>query len=397
MKSLLYIASMVPAVDLHEAIKDARRLTDELFTFVRPESLYERPIPERHRLIFYLGHLEAFDWNLIGQWALSAPVFQPEFDKLFAFGIDPDESGLPHDTARDWPRVPEIAGYNAHVRQILDPLLREVPAQLLHVALEHRLMHAETLAYLLHNLDYRHKQRGPMPFTGNGRSVAHEMVRIPAGTATLGRAEDNGFGWDNEFREYTVHAPSFLIGKYKVTNGEFLDFVQAGGPVPHFWTQRDGQWMYRGMFGEVPLPLDAPVYAMHEEASAYACWAGGALPTEEQWHRAAEGAAAAGNLSFRAWDPVAVNASPEGDSARGVAQLIGNGWEWTATVFGPFPGFEPFPFYKGYSADFFDGRHYVMKGASPRTDRRLARSSFRNWFRARYPYAYAGFRLVVNS
>jgi gamma-glutamyl hercynylcysteine S-oxide synthase len=77
-------------------------------------------------------------------------------------------------------------------------------------------------------------------------------------------------------------------------------------------------------------------------------------------------------------------------------QMIGNGWEWTRDPFAPFEGFTPHPLYPGYSADFFDGRHYVMKGASPRTASLLARPSFRNWFRADYPHMYAGFRLVEN-
>jgi gamma-glutamyl hercynylcysteine S-oxide synthase len=89
--------------------------------------------------------------------------------------------------------------------------------------------------------------------------------------------------------------------------------------------------------------------------------------------------------------------APGGASRHGVEQLFGNGWEWTSTVFGPFPGFEQFPFYPGYSADFFDGKHYVMKGGSPRTASCLLRPSFRNWFRADYPYAYAGFRVVENA
>jgi gamma-glutamyl hercynylcysteine S-oxide synthase len=376
-------------------LQEARRRTDELFALVRPAALYERPVPERHRLIFYLGHLEAFDWNLIGQYALSAPVFHAEFDKLFAFGIDPDAGGLPQDRAADWPSAEEVRRYNARVRDTLDPLLREAPPQMVDVAIEHRLMHAETFAYLLHNLDYEHKAPGEALVSAQDRKQGADMVRIPAGTAVLGRPRNDGFGWDNEFEEYSVSVPSFTISRHKVTNREYLEFVREGGSAPHFWIQRGtGDWMYRGMFAEVPLPEECPVYVTHEQASAFAAWAGGSLPTEPQWHRAAEGARAAGNLDFRWWDPVPVDSTPEGDSAQGVSQLIGNGWEWTSSVFEPFPGFEPFPFYRGYSADFFDGKHYVLKGASPRTARRLARHSFRNWFRPGYPYVYAGFRVV---
>jgi formylglycine-generating enzyme required for sulfatase activity len=74
--------------------------------------------------------------------------------------------------------------------------------------------------------------------------------------------------------------------------------------------------------------------------------------------------------------------------------MIGNGWEWTSTVFAPFPGFRTFSFYPNYSEPFFDGQHFVLKGASPRTAAKLTRSSFRNWFRPDYPYVYAAFRLA---
>jgi formylglycine-generating enzyme required for sulfatase activity len=74
--------------------------------------------------------------------------------------------------------------------------------------------------------------------------------------------------------------------------------------------------------------------------------------------------------------------------------MLGNGWEWTSSVFGPFPEFEPFPFYRGYSADFFDGKHFVMKGGSARTAACMLRPTFRNWFQPHYQYVYAGFRCV---
>jgi len=93
-------------------------------------------------------------------------------------------------------------------------------------------------------------------------------------------------------------------------------------------------------------------------------------------------------------DPIPVGSHPSGASAWGVQELIGNGWEWTSTIFAPFEGFTPMPSYPEYSADFFDGRHYVMKGASPATARALVRRSFRNWFRGNYPYVYAKFRTV---
>ena len=101
---------------------------------------------------------------------------------------------------------------------------------------------------------------------------------------------------------------------------------------------------------------------------------------------------APGNFDFERWDPEPVGVRPGSASAFGVHDLIGNGWEWTSTLFGPFEGFTPLPSYPEYSADFFDGDHFVMKGASPLTSRALVRRGFRNWFRPRYPYVYATFR-----
>jgi formylglycine-generating enzyme required for sulfatase activity len=404
---------------LQEKLDSARLLTDSIFNLLKPEALYSRPIPERHRLVFYLGHLEAFDWNLIARKTLGVVSLSPHFDTLFEFGIDPPVGQAATDEPSDWPSIEEIQSYNKRVRARIDDLLDQTPEQILHVALEHRLMHAETLAYLLHNLPYGQKTSPVAPLIHSRVRIANPMIGIAPGLATLGQKRGE-FGWDNEFAEHQVNVPGFSVSKFKITNGEYLDFVREGASPPHFWRQQAGQWFYRGMFSQVPLPLNAPVYVTHEEASAYAAWCGKRLLTEEQFHRAAfetrtgetrtgetrpgeerpypwgnaEPDKARGNFDFHHWDPVDVDANPAGDSASGVSQLVGNGWEWTATQFGPFPGFQPMPFYPSYSQNFFDEEHYVMKGGSPVTAACMLRRSFRNWFRPNYPYVYASFRLV---
>jgi iron(II)-dependent oxidoreductase len=422
---------------------DARRRSDEIFEVVKADSIYERPIPERHRIIFYIGHLETFDWNLLRERALSLKSFHAEFDRLFAFGIDPVGGGLPNDQPSDWPSVAAVRDYVNRIRQALDENLSRKDCEaaanagefslntLLNVAIEHRLMHAETLAYMLHQLPLERKGRVAVPATRARRPVTPQMIDIPAGAVTLGleRGSDR-FGWDNEYQAHPAQVPAFSIDQYKVTNQQYLEFIHAGGydaPSlwtaddwdwkighnilhPIFWTRVGDLWLYRTMFDEVPLPMDWPVYVSQAEAQAYARWAGKRLPTEAQWHRAAYGTADAGertypwgdadpnakfgNFDFAGWNPTPVNAFPEGKSAFGVTDLMGNGWEWTSTEFGPFPGFEPFPFYRGYSADFFDGKHFVMKGGSARTAACMLRRSFRNWFQPHYQYVYAGFRCV---
>ncbi len=443
-----------PLQPLLHRIIDSRARTDAIFEMISPAALFKRPIPERHRLIFYLGHLEVFDWNLLGRGAFELETENPALDKLFSFGIDPVSGKLPDDVPSDWPPEESIRAYNARVRQRLDQHIAKALASgpggsavadgtLLNVAIEHRLMHAETLAYLLHQLPFEDKRRDHLtPVPGSGLQRIHE-VTIPEGRATLGlprphldpahhhSADTNaGFGWDNEFEATEMFVPSFAIGAYPVTNGDYLEFVRAGGYTdenlwtegdwswreslglahPLFWISRGGAWNYRGMFEELPLPLSCPVYVSHAEASAYARWAGKTLPTEAQWHRAAygtfEGAELQfpwgnaapdrwrGNFNFASWDATPVASHPAGASRFGVYDLLGNGWEWTSTPFAPFPGFEPFPFYRGYSADFFDGAHFVMKGGSQRTAICMLRRSFRNWFQRHYPYVYAKFRCV---
>src|SRR4051794_27271110 len=92
---------------LAERLVAARAQTDDLFRIIRPEFLYDRPIPERHRIVFYIGHLEAFDWNLLSG-PLQLRSFNPEFDRLFAFGIDPVDGNLPTDQPGDWPSLERV-------------------------------------------------------------------------------------------------------------------------------------------------------------------------------------------------------------------------------------------------------------------------------------------------
>lgn len=401
---------MTELAALRNELDEARLRTDSMFTLISAQAMYERPIPERHRLIFYLGHLEAFDWNQICRWTLGMPSFHESFDHLFEAGIDPSDGNVPTDQPSDWPTVKEVQRYNARVREEVDRVLASAPEWIIHVAVEHRLMHAETNAYLLHHLDSKYKHASSDSLLLSGEPPADEMVNIPAGMTTLGSQPEDGFGWDNEFAQHKVHVPAFLISRYKVTNQHYLRFVQDGGEPPAFWVRREDTWCLRAMFEEVPLPLSWPAYVTHRQAQAYADWVGMALPTEAQFHRAAYGTPSGversfpwgdeaprfqhGNFDFQSWDPVPVTAQAHGDSGFGVAQMVGNGWEWTSTPFHPFDGFSPLPTYPGYSARFFDQDHYVVKGGGPLTASRLLRRSFRNWFRQGYHYAHIGFRCV---
>jgi ergothioneine biosynthesis protein EgtB len=423
-----------------------RRRTRGLFDLLDESVYYDRPIALRNPVVFYEGHIPAFTVNTLVKRALGRPGIDAHLETIFARGIDPESEATA--VARGnpaWPSRAEVRAYVEAADALVEDAIRSADldrpghelldgAQALWAVLEHEEMHQETLAYIWHQVPCGLKRR-PAGYTtlvpGNGPSTASARARVPEGIATLGsETRDTPFAWDNELPAHQVAVPAFSIDRHNITNRQFLEFVDAGGyrdPAwwrpedwrwvraggvshPPFWDREDGRWFYRGMFERVPLPEAWPVYVTWAEAGAFARWRGLRLPTEPEYQRAAYATPEGGermfpwtsettgalpaNVDFARWDPEPVGARPDGASAFGVHDLVGNGWEWTGTPFGPFDGFRPLASYPEYSADFFDGDHFVMKGASPVTPRTLIRRGFRNWFRPHYPYVYATFRCV---
>jgi gamma-glutamyl hercynylcysteine S-oxide synthase len=424
-----------------------RARTRALFDLIDPDVYYERPISVRNPVVFYEGHLPAFAVNTLIKKALGRPGIDEQLERIFARGIDPEsEADATPRGNPAWPSRQAVREYAEAADHLIadaiaaadleredHPLLHR--AQALWAILEHEEMHQETLAYIWHQVPYAHKRKPHNYYTvppSMGQPPAPARVLIPAGAATLGTSlDDHAFAWDNERPPHVVHVDPFEIDVYDVTNRDFMAFVNDGGygdarwwrpedrawveaegvGHPAFWDRDGDRWYWQAMFERVPLPEAWPVYVTWAEAHAFARWSGRRLPTEAEFHRAAYGTpdgreraypwgnvlrgVAPGNFDFRRWDPERVGAHPEGASAFGVHDLVGNGWEWTSSTFAPFDGFEPLPSYPEYSAEFFDDDHFVMKGASPVTARALTRRGFRNWFRPRYPYVYATFRCVT--
>lgn len=399
-----------------------RERTKELFALIREEAYYDRPIPLRNPIVFYEGHFPAFSVNTLVKLALKRKGIDERLEQLFARGIDPEDEAAVRNPTDLWPARAEVQRFAAACDALVEdaiahatledetvPELRRGEAVL--TILEHEQMHHETLLYMLHNLPYEKKVAGAAEAAQATQRATRgaQRVAIPRGKATLGLRRGEAFGWDNEFPQHVVDVDAFTIDAHNVTNGEYLEFIDAtGAKAPHFWMRGEHQWWLRGLLASMPLPPDAPVYVTWDEAAAYARWKGMRLPTEAEFHRAAYGTpqgteraqpwgdepadASRGNFDFAHFEPVAIGSYAP--SAWGVYDLVGNGWEWTSTIFEGFDGFEPMPSYRVYSIDFFDGAHYVMKGASPVTARELVRASFRNWFRPSYPYVYATFRCV---
>ena len=390
-------------------------------------------------------------------WPSFNPRFDEVFDRGIDPDVDDPTRCHAHPEVPDaWPSLLEVHAYRDRIRaeilasldEIGDLPARDVMAEnhrVLRLALEHEQMHQETLLYMIQRLPLSRLVRPPRPpIYTLGEGLRARPIEIDAGQATLGADfHELNSGWDSEFPRSTVAVPRFVIDSTPVTNGEFLQFVESGAYErremwseedwgwkeglglrhPLVWTSRDGAWLYRTLLDELPMASVRgwPVYVSLAEARAFARWRGQRLPTEAEYHRAAYGepgggerpfpwgddeptsrrgnfhepTSRRGNFHFAHWSPVPVGSHPAGVSAWGVHELVGNGWEWTESRFAPLPGFDAYiPGYPGYSADFFDGKHYVLKGASWATDAQLIRRSFRNWYQARYPYVFAKFRCV---
>jgi iron(II)-dependent oxidoreductase len=443
----------VDRVSLVEWYLRNRGRSRRLFDLIDADVYYTRPIALRNPIVFYEGHLPAFSIIAFLKRGLGRPGVDERLEQLFARGIDPDsvDQAVPRSGASTrWPDRQEVLDFGRAADEAILSALREAPfvedrpamqhGEAIYTALEHEAMHQETLLYMWHRLPHDHKHKPiDLAYEIGGAPVVRDVAQIPAGRTTLGADRCRcRFGWDNEFSELRVDVPAFDIDIHDVTNAEYLEFVDAGGyrrrelwsdadwawlqterlEFPIFWLKRDGAWAWHGMFEDLPLPPAWPVYVSQAEANAFARWRGRRLPTEAEYHRAAFGTPgnagsleqddrmfpwgsepadrSRGNVDFSNWEPVPAGARPAGASAWGVHDLVGNGWEWTSSVFAPFPGFSAMASYPEYSAEFFDGQHYVMKGASPGTAKELVRRSFRNWFRPNYPYVYATFRTVAS-
>jgi ergothioneine biosynthesis protein EgtB len=428
-------------------LQDAWARSDRIFDVVPRDRWLDQPIRLRHPILFYVGHLPAFAWNQVGRGLLDLGPQHETFDELFEFGIDP--MGVDsHDTAVQWPTLDEVLDYRDRVRTRLLELVEDVAqrapedrladrGRILTLVLEHEYMHHETLQYMFQQLDPASKRPpGDVPALVTGRAGDNPRIEVGGGDVVLGADfEAIDFGWDNEFPEHRQRVETFTIDRMPARIGDWIEFMAAGGydrrelwtdddwdwrtrtgtRHPAHWEPHGDGWRVRTMFDRIDLEevTGWPVFVSLAEARAYCRWKGVRLPTEAELHRAMYGsgnggtrsypwgdaaprAGVHGNFDFHYWAPTPVDAHPEGASAWGLLDAVGNGWEWTSSTFAPFPGFEAYvPTYPGYSADFFDDRHFVMLGASWATPSPLVRRSFRNWFQDHYPWMFAGFRTVA--
>lgn len=414
---------------LREARLRTRRLTEDLASteLLGPRLDIVNPV------LWEIGHVAWFHehWTL-RHVAGRAPLIE-RADRLW------DSSAVPHATR--WQLdLPDRAGTFAYMADVLarqEDLLGtadEDARYFYELAIRHEDMHVEALTYTRQTLAFA----PPVDLAGTPVPAAGALpgdAAIPGGTWRLGSTPADGFVFDNEKWAHDSILSPFEIARAPVTNADFAAFIEAGGyrtrelwsaagwawresrdaEHPVYWLpKRDGVWTQRRYRQTEQLAPDAPVvFVSWFEADAWCRWAGRRLPSEAEWEAAAVGMPSAdgarlardrrrwpwgdaspsprhANLDFTHDAPADVAAFPEGDSAFGCRQMIGNVWEWTSSDFLPFAGFAADP-YKDYSQPWFGSRK-VLRGGCWATSARIARPAYRNFFTPDRRDVFAGFR-----
>ncbi|MGI9019823.1 MAG: SUMF1/EgtB/PvdO family nonheme iron enzyme [Solirubrobacterales bacterium] len=273
-----------------------------------------------------------------------------------------------------------------------DPLLEG--ALIYEMLLAHEHQHGETMLQLLQMVEsYEPAERDTSPACEPAPD-GPAMVRVEAGAHTVGAAGE-GFAYDNERPRHRVELDAFEIDRTPVSSGAFAQFlVETDGEPPKYW-ERDGEggWVRIAMGAAEEVDPALPVVHVDwHQADAFARWAGKRLPTELEWEAAAAGAdRERANLDQLSFGCAPAGAYADAPAASGAVQMLGDVWEWTASEFEAYPGFEAFP-YPEYSEVFFGEGYKVLRGGAWATRRDVIRTSFRNWDLASRSQIFSGFR-----
>ncbi len=421
--------------DYYNAVSD--RYESLFQTLACDEAYYEKAIPLRHPLIFYYGHTATFFVNKLVLAKLLPERIDPRLESIFAVGVDEMSWDDLDETHYEWPSVAEVKAYREKVRAAVLNLIHTLPLQLpitwsgswwpIIMGIEHELIHLETSTVLIrqHRLEYLRGEADWAPSGEHGRAPVNELLTVAGGTVSLGKPRDAiSYGWDNEYGHREVELEEFKASKYLVSNGEFLEFVEAGGyqndafwdaegtqwkqfaqaAHPTFWIP-GAQWHLRLMTEEVDMRWDWPAEVNYHEAKAFCNWKAEQsgqpvrLPTEDEWYRLydvaqpgevpSDGPASANLQLDHGASSCPVNRFAHGE----FFDVVGNVWQWTETPMYPYDGFEVHPLYDDFTTPTFDNQHNLIKGGSwvscGNETLRSARYAFRRHF-----FQHAGFRYV---
>lgn len=401
-----------PALCLDD-LRDARARTLALVSDLTDAQWTVPMLETINPFLWEIGHVAYFAefWTLRHLFA-QAPIV-PNADALY------DSAKIPHDSRWSLPLPKRDATFTFMQTQLERMCERAehaagIPeaAYFYRLALHHEDMHAEALVYTRQTLGYAwpscHREVSNDPERSRAASVLGD-TKIPGGSYRIGSTPDDGFVFDNEKWAHEVELQPFEIARTPVTNAEFCAFIDDGGyRKREYWSDEGWAWrtkanaehpiywegtMRRHFDRLMPLRDAEPVvHVNYFETQAYCAWSGRRLPTEAEWEVAAAGAPVRGNLDGAYGDVCDVTMFADAESRYGCRQMIGNVWEWTQSVFEPYPGFATDP-YKEYSEPWF-GTHYVLRGGAWSTRSRLVTTRWRNFYRPQRRDIITGFRTV---
>lgn len=376
-----------------------------------------QPHPDFSPMGWHFGHIAFTEsYWLLEKCAGFSPLF-PEYHQLFR------ADGLPKNERIQLPMISTINGYleevRCHLWRYLDTASIKDEERLWRFILQHESQHTETIALVgqLHRLKHSNQPKIVQNFPKNYHSP--QTLKIPAGEFEMGNNSVEAM--DNERPLHRRYLETYWIDRYPVTCGQYRIFMQAGGyQNPEYWSQLGWQWLQKNPVNQPLYWLENSIFDDHPvcgvswyEAEAYCNFVGKRLPTEAEWEKAASWDAETQSKRTYPWGEelphsnrcncndntkiqqgtTSVNAYPQGESAYGVRDLLGNVWEWTGSWFEQYSGFKAYP-YVGYSQTYFDNQHRVLKGGSWATRPWAMRCSFRNWYHPGVREIFAGFRCV---
>ena len=419
-------------------VRDARRRTHDVVAGLDARQLIGPRLAIVNPVLWEIGHVAWFQERWVLRHAGGQPALRADADALW------DSSAVAHDTR--WhlalPGLSETLDYldevESRVQRLLDVDPRPDVRYFTQYTVYHEDTHGEALAYTRQTLGYPAPRYESVrdegtPRVGSAVGAWPGDAQVPGGRFALGAAADEPFVFDNEKWAHFVEVAPFRIARAPVTAGEFAAFVEEGGyggeelwssagwewrrgtgaEHPVYWRRADGGWERRDFDRWVPLEMNHPVlHVSWYEAEAWCAWAGRRLPSEAEWEMAAASDRAEGpkrrfpwgeanptsacaNLEGAAGGLLDVAALPDGDSAWGCRQMLGNVWEWTASDFGPYPGFVP-DAYRDYSEPWFR-THKVLRGGAWTTRARLLRNTWRNFYTPDRRDVWAGFRTCARA
>jgi ergothioneine biosynthesis protein EgtB len=420
-----------PPLPAREGIRAAfdttRALSATLSSPLSPEDQQVQSMPDVSPTKWHLAHTTWFFETLLLRPHLAGyREFHKDFNYLFNSYYESIGDRQPRSLRGliSRPTLAEVLDYRAHVdeamRQLMqtcsDETWREIGG-LIELGVHHEQQHQELiLTDIKHVLScnpmapsyLRDPQARPAMATTPLQWHAYE-----GGVHRIG-AEAGSFCYDNELPSHKVYLEDFRLASRLVTNGEFLEFIQADGyhqptlwlsdgwytvqneqwQAPLYWQQVDGQWHEYTMRGLEPLELNAPVtHVSYFESEAYAAWRGRRLPSEAEWEIVAAQAPTDGNLM----DATQLHPRPAPAANGGPAQLYGDVWEWTGSPYAPYPGFRIAEGAVGEYNGKFMCNQYVLRGGSCATPQGHVRPTYRNFFPAHARWQFSGIRLAEDA